>query len=70
MTRSHYREHGESPQPARVGGLAAVLGRRPAVLASSAFLERAGPFQSHPNGGLDGVVERGADDFDSMEVTQ
>ncbi len=43
------RERDESPRPSRVGGLAARLGLRPAVLASPAFLEMAGPFQSRPD---------------------
>jgi hypothetical protein len=62
-------KHGESPQPRRLGGLAAVLGRRPAVLTSAAFADGAGPFQSHPRGGQDGPFERGQDDFGTMEVS-
>lgn len=74
MTEAQWRDRkrGESPQPARVGGLAVLLGRSqrslPAVLTSSAFLERAGPFQSHPRGGLNGSIARGQDDFATIRM--
>ncbi len=74
MIRTRDRNHGESPQFPRLGGLAARLGRSqgslPAVLASSAFAEGTGPFQSHQSGGLDGSIGRGTDNFDTTEVTQ
>lgn len=61
------RKHGERGQPCRIGGLAAILGHSrwsfPAVLTSPTFADRAGPFQSHPRGGLGGSKARGEDDF-------
>lgn len=68
-SRMRYRDHGESPQPRRLGGLAAVLGRWPSVLTSAAFADGAGPFQSHPRGGLVGSMERGQRKFATMEAT-
>lgn len=73
-SRVRYREHNESPQPRRLGGLAVLLGRSrrslPAVLASPAFADGAGPFQSHPSGGQDGSIRRGTGEFGTTEVRQ
>ncbi len=75
MTELQYgdREHGESPQTRRLGGLAARLDRSrgslPAVLTSPAFADGSGPFHPRPRGGLGGPDGREQDDFATMEVS-